>query len=232
MRQRRPLFLARILKSSKPPSRATPVSAPSSTTRLLNISTDFRSRILSPRASTTGRRSPAQDARARLSQDWLRLSDSPGTFGPFRGAVRFFTPSSLTIRPGETSNNFFFGTAGLESVVTLLLVDAKGSFSSISFDATQAAPAVPEASTYDLWFCRHRRAGLSPAPERLRGDLNGSKNSLMPGPPVGGHLLFANAMNELGASAHRSNSNAVPGGHGARSPFRAMDSRVPRTSRN
>jgi hypothetical protein len=84
-----------------------------------------------------------------------------------------FHVSSLTIGPDESSNNFFFGTAELASLVTLLLVDAKGNFSSISFDATQATPAVPEASTWAMMILgfagigvlayRRRRNGLATA---------------------------------------------------------------------
>jgi hypothetical protein len=66
----------------------------------------------------------------------------------WRGPV--FHVSSLTIGPDESSSNFFFGTSELASLVTLLLVDDKGHFSSISFDATQATPAVPEASTWAM----------------------------------------------------------------------------------
>ena len=71
---------------------------------------------------------------------------APGYWTFSRGRSVFHV-SPLTIGPSESSSNFFFGTAELASVVTLLLVDAKGNFSSISFDAT---PAVPEASTWAM----------------------------------------------------------------------------------
>jgi hypothetical protein len=74
---------------------------------------------------------------------------APG-FWTFPRGRPVFHVSSLTIGPDESSSNFFFGTAELASLVTLLLVDAKGNFSSISFDATQAAPAVPETSTWAM----------------------------------------------------------------------------------
>ena len=88
---------------------------------------------------------------------------APG-FWTFSRGRSVFHVSSLTIGPDESSSNFFFGTAELASLVTLLLVDAKGNFSSVSFDAT---PAVPEASTWAMMLlgfagigvlaCRRRR---------------------------------------------------------------------------
>nr|WP_057856302.1 PEP-CTERM sorting domain-containing protein [Bradyrhizobium lablabi] len=97
---------------------------------------------------------------------------APGYWTFSRGRPVFHV-SFLTIGPNESSSNFFFGTAELASVVTLLLVDAKGNFSSMSFDATQATPAVPEASTWAMMILgfasigvlayRRRRSGCATA---------------------------------------------------------------------
>jgi len=84
---------------------------------------------------------------------------APG-FWTFPRGRPVFHVSSLTIGPDESSSNFFFGTAELASLVTLLLVDAKGNFSSISFDAAQAAPAVPEASTWAMMILGFAGVGL------------------------------------------------------------------------
>ena len=97
---------------------------------------------------------------------------APG-FWTFSRGRPVFHVSSPTIGPNESSSNFFFGTSELASMVTLLLVDAKGNFSSVSFDATQAAPAVPEPSTWAMMIVgfagvgalayRRRRKGLATA---------------------------------------------------------------------
>jgi hypothetical protein len=53
--------------------------------------------------------------------------------------------------------------------VTLLLVDAKGNFSSISFDATQAAPAVPETSTWAMTMLGFAGVGVLAYRRRRNG---------------------------------------------------------------
>ncbi|MEH2496253.1 hypothetical protein V1294_002732 [Bradyrhizobium sp. AZCC 1678] len=54
-------------------------------------------------------------------------------------------------------------------MATLLLADAKGSFSSISFDATQAAPAVPEASTWAMMILGFAGIGVLAYRRRRNG---------------------------------------------------------------
>ena len=93
---------------------------------------------------------------------------APGYWTFPRGRPVFHV-SSLTIGPDESSSNFFFGTAELASLVTLLLVDAKGNFSSIGFDATQAAPAVPEASTWAMMILGFAGIGVLAYRRRRNG---------------------------------------------------------------
>ena len=93
---------------------------------------------------------------------------APG-FWTFSKGHLVFHVSSLTIGPDESSSNFFFGTAELASLVTLLLVDAKGNFSTVSFDATQAAPAVPEASTWAMMILGFAGIGVLAYRRRRNG---------------------------------------------------------------
>jgi hypothetical protein len=93
---------------------------------------------------------------------------APG-FWTFSRGRPVFHVSSLTIGPNESSSNFFFGTAELASAVTLLLVDAKWNFSSVNFDATQAAPAVPEASTWAMMLLGFAGIGLLAYRRRRNG---------------------------------------------------------------
>jgi hypothetical protein len=93
---------------------------------------------------------------------------APG-FWTFSRGRPVFHVSSLTLGPNESSSNFFFGTAELASLVTLLLVDAKGNFSSTSFDAAQAAPAVPEASSWAMMILGFAGIGLLAYRRRLNG---------------------------------------------------------------
>jgi hypothetical protein len=90
-------------------------------------------------------------------------------FWTFSRGRPVFHVNPLTIGPNESSSNFFFGTSELASIVTLLLVDAKGNFSSVSFDAMQAAPAVPEPSTWAMMILGFAGVGALAYRRRRKG---------------------------------------------------------------
>jgi hypothetical protein len=89
---------------------------------------------------------------------------TPGTEGHGPLGRPKFNVNPETIRPGEQESGFFFGTSLLlDGTVTLLLVDAKGQFSTYTtslFATSSTTPAVPEPSTWAMMILGFAGLGL------------------------------------------------------------------------